>query len=116
MKELIKHFVDRAEGFSLEKFEDKEFIRWPDDDVFNHSIEESLEDEFFLLVGFPLFLQRAIEGVNRDTEWEIVMTKHFVMLIHLIDNRAFEAKIDNNPDQAKISALQWIMDQEKKAK
>ncbi|MCK5614048.1 hypothetical protein KAR91_69940 [Candidatus Pacearchaeota archaeon] len=108
--EFIKWMVDYAEGF-----------RWEDEGMFCPSGCYRSCDAGFLRTKqiYPFLRQRAVEGVNRESEkWIIIQTNSFVRLVDKtsafkipeVDFKFAEMTID----QAKEAALMYIWEQETK--
>jgi hypothetical protein len=107
--DFIKWMCDKAEGFSVS------------DDLKNHMILPhgnvlSMSDKsaFTHNIIYPLLLQRAIEGVNREDDWfidiEQLGDKSLYRIFHVGE---FDRKKDKyeHIDKAKESALRYIWEQ-----
>lgn len=122
MTELVKHFVDRAEGFEL---------------VNNIGIEYKVNGAIHMISHFTnmsdsscwdynkwhdlylsIFLQKVIEGVNRDyrCKYAIIQFPGTVDVVERtedMDPVVSYTNFNGLIDQAKIAALTWIMEQER---
>ncbi len=94
--EFIKWMCDKAEGFGINR-NDVIFV--------NHSkLGATCGTVEFDYVIYPLLLQRAIEGVNRGTDYEIISNEGLIIYF----------KGCKSEDQAKESSLKYIYEQEEK--
>ena len=124
-KDFIKWLADYADGFSITE---NGWLREPDEDCYtNLENEEDLGNDLFVKITYPLLLQRAIEGINKDLDkFEIFQNPYCVWVrderygLTSIQNYYFEDIIHKDepyilcdtPDQAKESALKYIMEKE----
>ncbi len=106
--DFIKWIIERAAGFEYSK--DGDYIEYPDRSV---SSIKHIESEDWKTIQYPLLLQRAIEGVNRESDkWIIIQTNAFVRLVD--KDSAFKIpEVDYKlsrmtPDQAKENSLMYI--------
>ena len=109
--ELIKNGVKYADGF--------EFIRKQDDDEHYVGFDNRAGDYFS--VGnydrfvYPLFLQRVIEGINKEGVFEVVQYCNRIE-VYEIDNSEYVEIFyfggETPIDQAKRSAIEYVLEQE----
>ena len=99
--DFIKWMVSYAKGFESgpKKFQNISF---------NNSNYISIKESMNTAI-YPLLLQRAIEGINRENKnIEIVQEAWCINLLQIgVDLPDFEI-VDNNEDQAKEEALKYI--------
>ena len=101
--DFIKWMVGYAEGF---EFKDGRLIYYAPEYEYMMFNDSPMSHVFY-----PLLLQRAIEGINRDHEIEIVQEAWCIALLKL--GKALpDFEIVGNPDQAKEAALKYIYEQE----
>ena len=104
--DFIKWMVGYAKGFEL----DEDYLDSPGNECW--ALESELNYVAWKEVYYPLLLQRAIEGINRDHEIEIVQEAWCIALLKLGKSLP-HFEIVGNPDQAKEAALKYIYEQEK---
>lgn len=66
-------------------------------------------DKNFLSFGYPMLLQRAIERLNANDEYDIVCTRSNIVVFP--GNKEFEIE-PANEDQAKEQVLKYIRERE----
>lgn len=124
--EIIKHFVDRADGFEYEYVKDYyldyEYITTPDDSGYSPTehVTTEVDKDNWNKVYWPLFLQRAIEGVNRGLKGFFITADCQGLRVygylgqHRVSNDTyFNFDEYKSEDDAKLAALEWIMEKEK---
>ncbi len=117
--DFIKWMCDKADGF--------EWIHIPLKDGSGYYVSVSnkfggvnIDSDFFEVYITPLLLQRAIEGVNRTSIFEIIQNYGRVEIRNktnvnsLLLDCCFCRNDNYTVDQAKESALQYIYEQELK--
>lgn len=111
--DFIKWMVGYAEGF---EYKYNACSKW-----IEYNLKYSKIDELFIKWDFyPLLLQRAIEGVNKEARFEPCK---YVINISYTSVQVYDWSMDkyivttmldyNNDDQSKELALLYIYDQEK---
>lgn len=110
--EFIKWLCVKAEGFDIDYFDKQDILCAPDTSWYYFG---DLKKNRVRNVYYPLLLQRAIEGVNKegDVDDSFIMTGGATIQIRdgILVTRTFW--IENNIDQAKEAALLYIYEQEK---
>ena len=112
--DFIKWMVSYAEGFEDYRPHEEEInfsIKIPLDNIFLQHRYNHFETETWQKIYYPLLLQRAIEGINRDDEIEIIQEAWCIALLKLGKSLP-NFEIVGNPDQAKEAALKYIYEQE----
>ena len=117
--ELIKYFWKYTEFKYCTGGSHGDFLRYPDGDVFNNSINDEFDDnDFGLKIIWPLFLQQVIEGINKKKEWEMMQGNNEIDVMGLYDNTGLDSMFFfedfESLDQAKEAAIKYIMGQEAK--
>ena len=103
--EFIKWLFEKAEGYEYEEYG---FIRTPDN-YFYEFLSENRVMRYYT-IDYPLLLQRAIEGVNRDSDYWIWQTPCKICITDRGEGLG-EILIEYNPEE-KESALLYIYEQE----
>ena len=104
--DFIKWMVENADGFEW-------FISPDRGEIFKYCNLEcylSSADAWYL---YPLLLQRAIEGVNREENCYLIMQNHRGLYYNTYEDPAVYDDYESI-DQAKESALKYIYEQEPK--
>ena len=108
---FIKWMVGYADGFEFDNY----VLECSDDAAFYMgSNTESMKDVFkktFDNIYYPLLLQRAIEGVNRDCPYIWIVQDEWIRVMGTELQQELMHK-DSFDDQAKESALKYIYEQE----
>lgn len=106
--DFIKKCFDKAEGF---EYEDG-FILLPG--PLNSRPWNDIKSATFKEVYYPLLLQRAIEGINRDLKYPYkINTDHNNIEVYHHDMGMMDGWILEDQDEAKEKALKYIFKQEK---
>lgn len=126
--EFIKWKIEYSEGF--EYYKNTDIVKTPDGSMFALSrVYDSINADYETIwntVYYPLLLQRAIEGVNQQSEDVTIYANNLCIWIRYKNSEYYEEKsfyfIDgvdrlgselfDGTDQAKESALNHIYKQE----
>lgn len=111
--EFIKWLVNYAYNFEYEieynNLDQQQYICYACGEQFEIDLWEIEEYEHY-----PLLLQRAIEGINREEYGWYVDQDHSKIFVQpfqtIIEGICF--RFDKDPDQAKEAALKYIWEQE----
>lgn len=116
--ELIKWGCQYADGFDWHEAVSWEFEKGPvgiDEFLFINGHQFCQVKEFIEAFWYPLFLQRVIEGINREEQWLIIQDASGIMASLISSWRQSKATEQifgcaekGGEDQAKESALFWI--------
>ena len=107
--ELIKFMVSHAEGFEL----NGDQLIFPESGIETFD-EHLLTLRVWELVWYPLLLQRAIEGVNRDLNNPYkINTEYNNIEVYHVRLGLMDGWIKEDIDQAKEAALMYVREQEK---
>lgn len=109
--DFIKWLCDKAEGFVFYEY-----------DEFDIEIETPCSENSFTDIGslmandafYPLLLQRAIEGVNRESKYTVNQYHNSIPVCKngYAISVPFDLECFDSNDKAKESALQYIYEQE----
>jgi hypothetical protein len=110
--EFIKWLCDKAEGFEIINRDEVEGVICPDGKSF--SLDRGLNLRTWMNTYYPLLLQRAIEGVNRDKVREISSfnDRLYVIKMDKSEGTPFPYNDYESIDQAKEQALKYIWEKE----
>jgi len=112
--ELIKWGCQYAEEFEYKRsvmvkslgFRDT--IEAPDGNIM---VYEDFDSKEWITLYYPLFLQRVIEGVNKnDNDIVIVQDDNIIAVVSYSFEKEVTIEDSGTPDQAKEAALIWIME------
>ncbi len=112
--DFIKYYVPYTEGFTL----NGDQLIFPEGGI-ETLTEELLELPVWEKVWEPLFLQRAIEGVNKKYQPGANLKDLHMPYINNVPNfievygdcASIQLEIGNNPEQAKEKALEYVREQ-----
>lgn len=122
MKKLIKHFIDRADGFSFMQLNSNTPTR-----IVCNLTEWPKIVDFDRCCLFPLFLQRVRIGINKryqdncEEGVSIDMSSASIGVWSIAEDGLYrEAPFwfvdnDNSEEKTLVAALTWIMEQEEEA-
>jgi hypothetical protein len=109
--EIIKWAIEefKPEGFEFGEYRLRGTLTFPDG-------QWSFLDytsELFQLMAYPLFLQRVIEGINRNTNIFIQQMKDCIMVVapineDVMDSTDYYFKDYDTIDEAKEQAIEYI--------
>ena len=108
--DFIKWKVDYADGFVNISDEIEDRIQLPTGDLIG--LDELESDHWFKSIVDPFLTQKAIEGVNRESEDYAVIQNHQHITVVSRFEYEYELEIKEISDKAKESALEYIFEQE----
>ena len=113
--EYLKWKFELADGFEIKEIDGHLLAKSPDQKAYSKSLKWFLESNQWENIYHPLLLQRAIEGVNREYDFEIKQHADYLAVLNMKESpEIFEwDKLHTSIDQAKESALMYIWEQTK---
>lgn len=106
-----------AEGFEYRELSDKYvMLSFPLYEHW-HEIEWWLNDRLFLSVGWPLFLQKTIEGITQsNNDWfmkqdcEGIQVYPHIKKIGYLKQKMVHFSLYDSIDAARLAAITWVME------
>ncbi|MCP4356389.1 MAG: hypothetical protein GY793_12370 [Proteobacteria bacterium] len=122
--EFIKWMANNSAGFEwiveksgLEYLRSPSFLDFFPQDIKDEPSGSIVMKPHFFLETYPLLLLRAIEGVNKISNYQICYSHPFYEVYYTPNNdlnTIYESEVKENPDTAKEKALKYIYEQELK--